>query len=284
MNQDFLYSLLPTAEYYKTLANNHEPLPNWLANYKIGDKVDLREVLSHRVLYYPGAYKDGQPIKGLNITHTLHTYLYADYLLGHKDILDIFENDRLSGYKPYDIIEFPIEDLMPKYIDADMCYDDQWNHRYEEKVCIMCIYERKEGFSDSHGAKRLALIYTNEDGFRVFNITFHPHNCLPPPFTLVLQDHGLGGNYDKWGHGGILERISLRYSIFPKYYIVGSATTPWHFSHQCDDKPMIGGMHRQERKLFKHIPPTPNELWEVMRMEGSWSSYSSARRPRRGGR
>lgn len=247
---------------YYSLKQDIEEMPNWLRDYKLGDKINLREVLSNRVLFYPGAGTDGQPIKAFNTTHTLHTYLYSDYWMSLDGARRIYENDKVKGYVPYDIIMFPIEELMPATISADLCVDHKWNKEYPDKFCTMCIYERISEYDDNHGAERFALIYTNEDAYRVFNITFHPRNRIPAPYAIVLQEHGFGGNYDKWGRDGLLEKIAIKYSIYPKYYIIGmNNTTPWSYSYPCHDGRMIGGCARWPRELFKHKKESESRLW-----------------------
>lgn len=238
---------------YLTLENEKESMPQWLEEYKVGERnVDLREILSHRVLFYPGSGNDGQPIKAFNQSHAVHTYLYSDYLIDIDQAISLFKTHKIKGYKLFDLITLNIEELLPKNIDADMWRDNSWNKEYPNKFCTICIYERKEEFDDSHGAKRFALIYTNEDAYRVFNVVYHPENNLPNPFAIVLQEHGFGGNYDKWGKGGLLERIAKRYNIFPKYYIIGENTIPWENSYSCNDNIMSGGNFDFTRELYIH--------------------------------
>lgn len=236
---------------YTTLRHDQEQIPMWLEKYQRGIKIDLREILSHRVLFYPGAGDDGQPIKALNKYHTLHTYLYSDYGANLEEVVNMFRYDKIKGYTALDIIILDIIKLLPENINADMCIDHRNNHINPNKFCAICIYEREISFDDIHGAKRFALLYTNEDAYRVFNIVFHPTNHIPPPYVIVLQDHGFGGNYGKWGKGGLLERIAFRYKNLPKYYIIGTNNTiPWSDSKSCHDGIMIGGCGRWPRELY----------------------------------
>lgn len=241
---------------YQTLRFDNEQLPQWLKEFHPGKSIDLRKILSHRVLFYPGAGNDGQPIEAFNSTHTVHTYLYSDYSMDIAETIKMLKEDKIKGYTLLSIISLDIAELLPKGIVADICdVDDHgWNKTCPLKFCMVCIYEREPGYGDFYGAERFALVYTNEDAYRVFNIVYHPTNHLPAPYAIVLQEHGTGGNYDRWGRGGLLERIAERHNIFPNYYIIAVRNTkPWSRALPAHDRVMYGGMHKSPRELYVDI-------------------------------
>ena len=44
---------------------------------------------------------------------------------------------------------------------------------------------------------------------------------------MILQDHGFGGNYDRFGRGGILNKIADTTNCYPLYMMVADNTAPW---------------------------------------------------------
>lgn len=116
----------------------------------------------------------------------------------------------------------------------------------------MEIYERNEDNDDSWGAKRLALTYLFADGISTYYQLF-VLQYKKAPWLFLLQDHCLGGNYDKFGKGGILDNIIQRYDVLPHFVItnVGS-NSMWDGFHLIEDvKAVIGGMHNNSRVLFQ---------------------------------
>jgi hypothetical protein len=39
------------------------------------------------------------------------------------------------------------------------------------------------------------------------------------PFCILIEDYGFGGNYNKFGRGGLLEEVAMKTSTFPQYYL-----------------------------------------------------------------
>ena len=72
--------------------------------------------------------------------------------------------------------------------------------------------ERKPEYDEAHGPKRLAIIFLFADGIASYDALFCQSRNKCEPFGVLLQDHGFGGNYDKFGMGGINGKNSLTYS------------------------------------------------------------------------
>ena len=120
------------------------------------------------------------------------------------------------------------------------------------------VLKRKEGFDDSHGSERFAVLFVGGDGFRTFQSIYCERsrgNRPRPPFLVMIQDHG----DVQFGGGGRLERIARRYRVYPKWLLVGAfndgtPNDPW--SGYCDagTTPECGGMHNKPRMLFCRTP------------------------------
>ena len=57
-----------------------EEAPVWLENFLRGEQITFKDVISSRVGYYPGSGYDGTLIKVGNMSHSVHSFLYVDYL------------------------------------------------------------------------------------------------------------------------------------------------------------------------------------------------------------
>jgi hypothetical protein len=116
------------------------------------------------------------------------------------------------------------------------------------------ILEREQPFDDSHGATRLAILFLGSDGFAAYDALFCQDNHVPPPFCIVSQDHGFGGNFDSFGKGGLLERLAQRTNVFPKFLLVGDNATPWEHYNLCKAVEQLIAPQKARPFKFK-LPP-----------------------------
>jgi hypothetical protein len=87
------------------------------------------------------------------------------------------------------------------------------------------------------------------DAIATYNSLF-VHEYRKAPWILLLQDHGLGGNYDRFGRGGILDRIIKRSGIRPEFVILGHSTSLWEGYERVEGaREVRGGMHDDWRSL-----------------------------------
>ena len=116
--------------------------------------------------------------------------------------------------------------------------------------CIMEIYERNKEKGDSWGAERLALTYLFADGITAYYELF-VSQYEKAPWLFLLQDHGLGGNYNKFGKGGILDEIIQRYERFPTFVIRDvRSTSIWDGYYPIlEVTAVFGGLHWKPRIL-----------------------------------
>lgn len=125
------------------------------------------------------------------------------------------------------------------------------------------ILERDPGLDEAHGARRLAVLFLGADGFAAYDALFCQANC-DPPFAVALVDHGFGGNYGRFGQGGLLERLALRCDVFPDWLLVGRPTQPWE---GYDRMPGVdgdrGGMHNNLRHLCRRTSQSVRDSHEA---------------------
>ncbi|MCX7603815.1 MAG: hypothetical protein N2036_07045, partial [Bryobacteraceae bacterium] len=78
---------LPIVDYLKM--HYREPEPEFLKMAPQAEDPATRRAivegfLRSRIVYYPGAGNDGQPIKLFNRAHAAHAYVYVDYLISRE--------------------------------------------------------------------------------------------------------------------------------------------------------------------------------------------------------
>lgn len=228
----------------QVLEHVKEPLPKWLADYPsiVDDKELIHQILTNRVLYYPGSYEDGQPIKLFNQLHTVHTYFYVDYLFPREKVTKSF----LKGYRILDTKELSVHDLYnPEWIPLPIYKKaENWcNAPY----CILQVYEREDGYGDEHGCERLAVIFLCKDAIASYHAIFTRPDAQPP-YVMVIQDHGFGCNYDRFGRNGLLENIANVTGVKPKWILNGSSV--WGGYRLASDEVVHGGMWLNKRQLY----------------------------------
>jgi len=250
-------------ELQEYLADFGEPVPAWLENFKPGDPFSRREFFASRVVYYPGAGNDGHPVKLFGSTHTAHCFVYPDYMLSREQIAKSLEDpiQGFLGYKSLARIELAESDVTPNGWTPHLEPGDQPETPHQvaqNKITPFAFLEvlaREEGLTDDHGAKRLAILFIGSDGIATYDAMFCQHDGTLPPFAVLVQDHGFGDNYDKFGSGGLLERLALRCQALPKWLLVAvkdNTNKAWQGYRQIDNVECErGGMHRNQRFLFE---------------------------------
>ena len=89
---------------YVYLKEYNEKVPEWLMKYQPGDAVPFRDFMSGRVGYYPGSGSDGCLMKVGNQSHSVHCFLYVDYLIAREDLEQ--EIPRIKGYHSIGRVEY----------------------------------------------------------------------------------------------------------------------------------------------------------------------------------
>jgi hypothetical protein len=243
---------------YEYLNQYKESVPQWLMDFKPGDRFDAAAFLSSSVVFYPGSATDGHAIKLFGSTHSAHCFVYADYWVPKEEMISTLEHPQhgVLGYHTLARIELKQIDLVPhgwtQHIDyrADL-RERPWTYDQAKSYGFVEILERSEEFGEDHGGKRLAVLFLGADGIATYDALFCQDNGTPPPFAMLLQDHGFGGNYDHFGDGGLLHRIASRCNVFPSLILVAEHSNPWSGYAMIDGLAATkGGMHNHQRFLY----------------------------------
>jgi hypothetical protein len=86
------------------------------------------------------------------------------------------------------------------------------------------------------------------DGVATFDALFCQSDGNPP-YAVVVQDHGFGGNWTTFGGDGSPLWSLARRGALPKWLLVADNTTPWP-DYQVASNTDCGGMNASPRRLF----------------------------------
>ena len=240
---------------YEYLKIDSESIPNWLLEIKKGDLFPHQDFFASRIVYYPGSYTDGHAVKVFGSTHSAHCFIYVDYHFHQDELEKELEENPFNGYVNLFKIQLSESDLLSNTWAPNILWK-QYEHRYQSidkkaAFSFLQILERESHLTDKHGPQRLAIIFLLADGISTYDALFCQKKSLENPFAVLIHDHGFGGNYDKFGGNGLLNRIAELQRAIPKYLLVAENTNAWSTHEKLDlleSDP--GGMHQTPRFLY----------------------------------
>ena len=239
------------------LSRNPEPLPEWLDSDSI-PTFDREKFFASRTVYYPGSgIDDGGPVKLYNRSHAAHTFLYVDQSFKWKTI-DEHLSHRKAGFRGYEVVcqqTITEDDLRPNGWSPHVCEEEvkeaaTWADTFTCPFGRFVVLKRTCGGKD-HGPRRFAILFICGDGFAWYDALYCQRDGTPPPYTVVVQDHAYGCNYDYFGRGGLLERVARRCSVRPKFLLVGEPSKPWTDYEDTEARHDCGS---SKRRLFRRSP------------------------------
>jgi hypothetical protein len=211
-----------------------EPEPNWISQAVEGRPI-LAELLQaffqSRVVYYPGSGLDGHPVSVFNRSRSAHCYVYADYGIRKEDLIEEIEERGFCGYAPERRIDLLMTDFGSGRADQVLRQGSpRHGPAYDMSISpygFLQVFRREGRHDASHGTNRFVILFLFADGHAAYEALFcHYAQC--PPFAVVLQDHGFGGNWSPFGEQGQLHRIAITSGVLPRYLLVARNTTPWN--------------------------------------------------------
>ena len=218
---------MTTKEY---LEQYREDVPEWLKAYQPGKSRPIADFLNSRIVYYPGSGFDGDPVEVFGASHSAHCFVYADYWLSEDNVRAELRAHGFRGYDILDEVSFSGLEVMSAAPWRQHCLSEEEQrsaargtaamraHTHPEPYALLVILARKPSFDDSHGPERLAILFLGADGIATYEAVFANGN-VPQFFGFLLQDHGFGGNYSRFGRGGLLEKIMVRSGVYPHFVL-----------------------------------------------------------------
>jgi len=243
---------------YEYLQGLREDIPAWLDQFRDGDNFQRQKFFGTRIVFYPGSGTDGHPVKMFGSTHSAHCFVYADYGVTQTTLESELwhPTHRFRGYHTLARLHLSEHDLVPNgwtpHVDPGDMRPDPYGFVTTTPFGFLEVLERDQGFDDAHGARRLAILFLGADGIATYDALFCQGHPTLDPFAVVLQDHGFGGNYDRYGRGGLLDRIARRCGVFPRWLLVAQNTKIWDgFVQIATVEGDPGGMHATLRFLYE---------------------------------
>lgn len=233
-----------------------EPLPQWLRDWKPGAAITMEQFFASRAVFYPGSGTDGQPVKFFGSRHAAHCFVYADYGLPRDHVeRELGDSGHpFRGYQRAGRVELSERELTPCGWQAHVRPErDPGQHASERSYAFLQILDRQSGFDDSHGPQRLALLILCADAVATYDALWCQSDSLAnAPYAVVLQDHGYGGNYTKFGRGGYLEELASTTRRLPSLLLVAENTQAWSgYAIIEDEADGDGGMHHYKRQIWQ---------------------------------
>lgn len=225
---------MPGSNLIAVLSEDQEPLPEWLQQPE--PPFDRKNFFGHRTVYYPGWGNDGDPVRVCAKSHAAHAFIYVDYGVPMGDIhnrVHKIADDGFLGYSVEREDELAEPVLRPggwtphvRPFELPEDYDD-WIGA-NEQFRLYVVLGREDDRDESHGPKRLAVLFIGGDGHATYDALYCQNDNTPAPFLVVVQDHGMGGNYSRFERGGLLEGIAAECNVYPKWLLVGSVDVNGH--------------------------------------------------------
>jgi hypothetical protein len=251
---------MTTGEHY--LRSIREPVPRWLDDLRAEGCPDPTQLaaafLSSRVVFYPGSGTDGQPVKLFGSTHSAHCFVYADYGLRQESLEVAIEYRPFRGYRSLKRFVLREEHLVPNgwrpHVSAEELRQLAPHFRQHGRIAdrpfgFVQVLQRNDDLDDAHGASRLAILFLGADAVAAFDALFCQSEGRAP-FALVVQDHGLGGNYSSFRRNGLLAKVAERAGCFPTHLLVAQGHREWAGYTALPDSRMIDDGRYLPRRLF----------------------------------
>ena len=230
------------------------PLPCWLENWSKSSSFDVDAFLSSDVVFYPGGGRDGQPIRLFNEGCNVSCFLYADSGQDLEVVDEEFSERPLKGYILINAGEVLFDQVFKESIGQTVIFRGlrgECVYDAKDKIGRLYIFQHDGSEVSEKCSPFLAMLYLNVDAFYVFENLFSKENT---PLAILLADHGFGGNWDKFGRGGKLEKISTMKEIIPKWLLVAKNTPPWRMYLKVPNvEGDTGGIHSDRRYLYANL-------------------------------
>lgn len=241
---------------YEYLRRIPERMPQWLERFRPGDHFERDAFFSSRIVYYPGSCFDGHAVKLFGSSHSAHCFIYLDYGVSQERVKEELAHPIYSfrGYGTVGIIQLSIDDLTPSGWHPHISRSTMrpfWDSSFEP-YGFLAVLERDDWLDHRHGPWRLAVLFLGADGIATYDALFCQRDGTLPPFAILLQDHAFGGNYDRFGHGGLMEDVAIKCNALPQLLFVGEHTGEWMGYYRVDGlTEERGGMYRFQRSIFQ---------------------------------
>ena len=191
--------------------------------------VPLRDLLEGSV-YYPAAWLDGQPMKECNTRwHHLgvNSFVYCDYLISESEL--VCDLQHVCGYnvlahrslRPGEYLD-PAWTLFLDPSEKDRYWDTFLGSGDRHPFAHWVVFERKPWKDDSHGPRRMSLLYIGGEGLSTFQ-QLYCHLGVAPAMVCFIQCWGFAGNWTNFTspRGSFWQTLKRWPQCMPEWMWVG---------------------------------------------------------------
>jgi hypothetical protein len=236
-----------------------EPVPDWLRDFRPEQPFPREAFFQSRLVYYPGSGHDGHTVRLFGGSHSCHCFVQVDHGLPQDELEKELDDPQrgFRGYKTLARLQLSERDLVPNgwkaHLDRAVVPPDSMGFVKLSQYAFLEILQREPDYNEMHGPERSAVLFLGADGIASYDALFCQSGSMGAPFAVLLQDHGFGGNGDRFGAGGALERIVQRTGIYPQYILAEEGSTKVWKGYELvpEVQPDIGGMWANARGLYR---------------------------------
>ncbi len=209
----------------------------WIHDIGPGRPFPLATFLQQRVLYYPGGGNDFDPLRLFYKRAGTRCFVYADYMK-EQEIADVpdFQLRAQGEIMPQDLGVHDWEAFWPEPPES---------RSFAAPADASGLWRVLDPHTGSN--KPIVLLYLKTEAIHTYYVLWARHNAAPD--AIVLQDHGFGGNWDKFGAGGLLYQYATEHGL-PRLLYVARNTYPWPGFEACSDFGEGEGQHGHRRAIF----------------------------------
>lgn len=204
-----------------------ERVPAWLERYTGYSRSVLAEFFRSRMVYYPGARFDLDPLHVFGRSGSAHCFVLADYLMPDDELVEHLREEGFEGYHVYDSVLVSEQDMFAVVPPGRFHLQGEELETFAQEsrrfdpippFARFVVFERDENRSEETGPRRLAVLFLAADGIATYDVMFasRPQADF---FAILIQDHGFGCNWDHFGRGGFCEKIANRSGVYPPFIL-----------------------------------------------------------------
>ena len=219
------------------LSNFREETPEWITQYLCGEQITFKDVMSSRVGYYPGSGDDGTLMKVGNKSHSVHSFLYVDYIERNELEEQIVKEDSFLGYHSVGKMEWHESDIMPRGQHQIL---KPTPNSQETPYCFSIIMERDEDRDDAWGAKHFVITFLCGNSIDVYYWLFKKEYSKAP-WIFLLNERYKGGSF---------ERYQSSY-FYPQFVIFDKNAKIWEGYDKVENVSPVFGEFWRRRDLYE---------------------------------
>lgn len=208
----------------EVLEGDREPTPAWLAGYRPGAgeiSAAIMSFLGSRIAFYPGSgIVDGESLETFAASHSAHCVLHVDLMNPASLVADALSKKfrpyiHIAGYRAVDLKVW-------NAAETAACLKLKMEHPYDQDPALQgacwAVLEREPRLTDAHGPKRIAFLHVQcEAVWLYWNLFVRRRRAAP--FSILIHDHGWGGNWTTFGPGGVLHELAVSSDRLPRWLL-----------------------------------------------------------------